>query len=352
VAENDRLREENKRFSEQIAAVVDEFSRTITTQLANWNALTRQGLLSANDPKKIAKRVVQTERRTRTELIWQPAAAPEISVVLGTYQRLPLLKTVIDSIRSNGISAPYEIIVIDGGSTDGTAEWLTQQPDILTIVHHNRQEGIRQRSWGWFMNVGFRASHGRCILMISDDTILVPGAVNAGLARLAELEKAERMIGGIAFYFRNWPMEKSYFVQKTIGGMLMVNHGLFVRDALEAVGYCEEEAFSFYKCDSDLALKLWSAGYEIADCQNALIEHFMLPDEYIRQENSQTMAHDREVLLDRWNGVYAHRILNEMFKVPEKIEITYDDPFQTAEAFREFLPTEAENDLRRQQATG
>jgi GT2 family glycosyltransferase len=231
---------------------------------------------------------------------------------------------------------PYEIIVVDGGSTDQTPQWLVTQPDILTIVHHNRPNGQRLRSWGWFMNVGFRAAHGRCILMMSDDSVLVHGAVEAGLARVAKAEKAGRVIGGVAFYFRNWPLERNYFVQKTIGGMLMVNHGIFLREALEAVGFCEEEAYGFYKCDSDLALKLWRAGYDIVDCPNAFVEHLMLPDEEIRLQNKAMMERDREVLLDRWDGIYTHRLFTEMFNRPSRVEKAFEDPWNTAEALREF----------------
>ena len=38
---------------------------------------------------------------------------PKISIVLGTYNRILMLKGCIDSIRENYISVPYETIVID-----------------------------------------------------------------------------------------------------------------------------------------------------------------------------------------------------------------------------------------------
>jgi GT2 family glycosyltransferase len=41
----------------------------------------------------------------------------QVSVVLGSYNRRRFLKATIQSIRNNGISVPYEIIVVDGGST-------------------------------------------------------------------------------------------------------------------------------------------------------------------------------------------------------------------------------------------
>ena len=63
-----------------------------------------------------------------------------LSIVIGTYNRRILLQNCIRSIRMNGITLPYEIIVIDGGSNDGTEKWLVRQRDILTICQHNRYE--------------------------------------------------------------------------------------------------------------------------------------------------------------------------------------------------------------------
>ena len=85
-------------------------------------------------------------------------------MVLGSYNRTGFLQQAIASVRDNGATVPYEIIVVDGGSTDGILEWLIDQKDIVTIVQHNRGEfrgrPIRRRSWGYFMNLGFRSAQG------------------------------------------------------------------------------------------------------------------------------------------------------------------------------------------------
>src|SRR5205814_3087641 len=134
------------------------------------------------------------------------------------------LEPAIESVRSNGTRAPYELIVVDGGSTDGSVAWLTSQNDVVTIVQHNRGEfrgqPVRRRSWGYFMNLGFKCAQGRYVLMISDDCLLVPGAIDLGLARFADLEAEGRLIGGVAFYYRNWPNERAYYVQRTFGRKL------------------------------------------------------------------------------------------------------------------------------------
>ena len=102
----------------------------------------------------------------------------QVSVVLGSLNRKRFLKATIQSIRNNGISVPYEIIVVDGGSTDGSLRWLSRQKDIITIVQHNRGnfrgQPVKRRSWGYFMNLAFKCAQGKFIVMISDDSLLIP----------------------------------------------------------------------------------------------------------------------------------------------------------------------------------
>lgn len=62
----------------------------------------------------------------------------KISIVLGSYNRLEFIKLAIKSIRNEIINLNSEIIVIDGGSTDVTLNWLLKQKDIITIIQHNR----------------------------------------------------------------------------------------------------------------------------------------------------------------------------------------------------------------------
>ncbi len=261
-----------------------------------------------------------------------------VSIVLGSYNRKTFLKKAIRTIRENGITVPYEIIVIDGGSTDGSIPYLTSQKDIITIVQHNNgfwnNKKIDKKSWGYYMNIAFQASHGKYVVMISDDCLLIPGSVMNAF-NLFERELAEgKRVGGVAFYWRNLPYEKMYYVRQTLGHKLSINHGMYLKSALENVGYCEENKYPFYYGDGDLSLKLWKAGYSIIDCKNAFVEHFHFATMSIRQTNSLQKEAHKKIYMDSWKDVYYDESTDNQ---SGKIFLNYTDPHNTSKHFKNSL---------------
>src|SRR5690554_6514400 len=115
---------------------------------------------------------------------------PKISVVIGSFNRLELLKLCIRNVRSELVSISHEIIVVDGGSSDGTVDWLTKQKDLISIIQHNRGEwmgeNIERRPWAYFMGLGFKCASGEYVCMLSDDSLILPNAIVNGLKKIEE----------------------------------------------------------------------------------------------------------------------------------------------------------------------
>jgi GT2 family glycosyltransferase len=259
---------------------------------------------------------------------------PYISIVIGSNNRLELLKLTIDSVRNelSSSSFDYEIIVVDGGSIDGSLEWLTHQIDLLTIAHHNSAKVASslnrpRRSWGYFMNLGFKCAQGKYVCMLSDDCILVPNSIKNGIEVLDRKIDAGQKIGAGAFYWRNWPDEQAYHVKLTLGNFKQVNHGLFLREALLKVGYADERNYFFYHADADLVLSIAKLGYEIIDIPGSYVEHFSHAGEMIRASNSINEDKDWLVFLSKWNGKHD-------YPDSQEIRLSYEDPSKTADLFR------------------
>ncbi|MBT0653025.1 glycosyltransferase family 2 protein [Geomobilimonas luticola] len=261
----------------------------------------------------------------------------QLSVVLGSYNRLRFLKLTIESIRWELEQCPFshEIVVVDGGSTDGTLMWLAKQKDIISIVQHNRGEWrgspIETRSWGYFMNLGFKCAQGKYICMLSDDCLVVPGAIVKGVARFEEHLATGDRVGALAFYWRNWPEQQKYRVGRTLGDRMFVNHGLYLNNAMKEVGYCDEETYLFYHADGDLCLKMWEKGYTCVDAPDSYIEHYSHANLAARSSNTGKQHRDWENYLKRWQGIFYNP---EKHNIGDWVEKKYDDSTLTAARFK------------------
>ncbi len=249
-----------------------------------------------------------------------------VSIVIGSYNRLDYLKSTIETTRNDLVGVAHEIIIVDGGSTDGTIDWLTKQKDIISIIQHNRGEWlgkkIERKSWGYFMNLGFRAASGKYICMLSDDCLVIPGAIKNGIKLFDKKLKAGDKIGAIAFFWRNWPEQEKYWVGLAWGERIFVNHGLYLREALQKVDFIDDKNFFFYHADGDLSLRLWDADYECIASPDSFIEHYSDANTEVRATNMERQKKDWATYKKRW----------EHLKMPTKdwLEKTFTDSSHTA----------------------
>src|SRR5512144_325229 len=91
---------------------------------------------------------------------------PAISIILPTFNRRDTIARAIDSIRQQTFP-DWELIVIDDGSTDGTAEAIAGLDPRLRVVRQENQGCYAAR------NTGLGVARGRLItFMDSDDAWL------------------------------------------------------------------------------------------------------------------------------------------------------------------------------------
>lgn len=111
----------------------------------------------------------------------------KVGTVVVTYNRLQLLKEVIESLRQQ-TNQDFQLIVINNGSTDGTLNWLNEQNDVITITQANLGG-----AGGFYTGMKYVAEQGYdyCWVM-DDDVICAPTA-------LEELIKASQVRADIGF---------------------------------------------------------------------------------------------------------------------------------------------------------
>ena len=85
-----------------------------------------------------------------------------ISVVIPTYNRVELLKRSIDSVINQTIK-PFEIIIVDDGSNDGTEVMVKKKYDSLKLIKQKNKGASAAR------NSGIKASSGEWICFLDSD---------------------------------------------------------------------------------------------------------------------------------------------------------------------------------------
>ncbi len=100
------------------------------------------------------------------------------SVVIPTYNRLPILEKCLRAIAAQTLSAPhrYEVVVVDDGSTDGTVDWLhTHQPEFPQL----RLFGQDHLGPAAARNLGVAKAAGDTIVFIDSDLVVTPEFLQA-----------------------------------------------------------------------------------------------------------------------------------------------------------------------------
>jgi len=105
---------------------------------------------------------------------------PRISIVLPTFNRRPRLVRVLAGLdRQKVNTSSFEVIVVDDGSTDDTAEWLSrnsERPYALRCVRQQNSGPAMAR------NIGVANARAELLLFIDDDVEPMPELVGEHLA--------------------------------------------------------------------------------------------------------------------------------------------------------------------------
>lgn len=105
-----------------------------------------------------------------------------ISVVMPTYNQAAFLKRAIDSILAQTVQ-DFELIVVDDGSTDNTAEILTEYDDPRMQVWHKPNGGT-----GTALNMGFQWARGEYETWFASDNLMYPENLENLLAGIGDAD--------------------------------------------------------------------------------------------------------------------------------------------------------------------
>ena len=100
-----------------------------------------------------------------------PPPPPRVSVVVVSRNRAAMLHRCLNSIEASAGRATFQLIVVDNGSTDGSAQLSDEFPN-AQFIRLPKNFGLTKA-----LNLGWRAADAEYVLFLHDDTELEPAAI-------------------------------------------------------------------------------------------------------------------------------------------------------------------------------
>jgi GT2 family glycosyltransferase len=210
-----------------------------------------------------------------------------VSVIILNWNGKKFLQECIDSLSAQTFR-DFETLLVDNGSTDGSAEYIREEYPWVRLLALPENTGFSAGN-----NLGLAQSRGSFIVTLNNDTKAVPEFL-AELLRVAVTDPQVGMVAAKMLNFHETGRIDSMGIQATTAG-LGVNRGvgeadrgqydspsevfgpcagaaLYRREMLDAVGFFDPAFFAYYE-DLDLAWRGRLAGWKCVTAPGAVVYH-------------------------------------------------------------------------------
>lgn len=196
----------------------------------------------------------------------------DISIVIPLYNQLTYTRVCLESLATT-VSGQVMIIVIDNGSSDGTASYLSQCTGVK-IISNATNLGC---AGAW--NQGVKAAESEWVVILNNDVITSPGWLE-GLVEFADEQGLDVVSPAIREgeynydildYSRNFVRRMGSVARYGVadGICFMVRRRVF-----DSIGFFDEQFRIGQFEDSDFFRRAMGAGFRIGTTGRSFIHHF------------------------------------------------------------------------------
>ncbi|MCS7263876.1 MAG: glycosyltransferase [Armatimonadetes bacterium] len=210
-----------------------------------------------------------------------------VSIIVLNWNNLPYLRQCVDSVFAH-TRPPFELIIVDNGSTDGSIRYLQE----LVRQHRNVKVILNERNIGApaGRNCGLAVAEGDFIVFLDSDTVVTEGWLDR-LLRWMEIDPTIGMIGLISNFASGQQIQVNYrnlkemheFAQKwcaqNLGSgwempTLISFCVLMRRSVIDAIGGMDTRFGLIMHEDIDHSLRARVAGFRCWLALDSFVHHY------------------------------------------------------------------------------
>jgi protein O-GlcNAc transferase len=224
-----------------------------------------------------------------------PAAKPSgdelASIIILCCDQLEFTRQCITSVLQH-TRPPYELLLVDNGSTDGTPAYLNDLktrpgPQRVAVICNDTNRGFAAGC-----NQGLAESHGRYLVLLNNDTVVTPGWLEGLIAWSLDDWPHVGLVGPMTNYctppqavsidYRT-PEElvafaahrRQAFAGQAVAVRRLMGFCLFLRrEVWDTIGGLDESFGLGYFEDDDLCMRAREAGFRLTLALDVFIHHY------------------------------------------------------------------------------
>jgi glycosyltransferase involved in cell wall biosynthesis len=193
------------------------------------------------------------------------------SVIIPTYNRLPILQKCLQVLEEQDFTQPYEIVVVDDGSTDGTVQFLQDNvhdfPHVRLFEQNHEGAAIAR-------NTGIDLATGDTIVFIDSDLVVTPVFLSAHAKALAGSDRA--FTYGLVINTNNFekPTSEKIKIQDISTAFFATGNVAIAKHWLIEAGKFDTSFRQYGWEDLELGVRLKNLGLKLIKCPAAVGYHW------------------------------------------------------------------------------